>query len=104
VIPRWTPQLYISINTISLTLRLSLIPLKALKKMSFQVSAIAAQSVNSMPETNRRSANYHPSIWGDHFLTYASDFLVKIYASQSMCGSADCGPTCTIKLEIKFLF
>ncbi|KAE8125665.1 hypothetical protein FH972_020444 [Carpinus fangiana] len=44
--------------------------------MSFQVSAIAAQSLNSMPETNRRSANYHPSIWGDHFLTYASDFLV----------------------------
>jgi hypothetical protein len=33
-----------------------------------------------MPETNRRSANYHPSIWGDHILTYASDheFLVNL--------------------------
>ena len=26
----------------------------------------------------RRSANYHPSIWGDHFLAYASsDLAVK---------------------------
>jgi hypothetical protein len=47
--------------------------------MSFQVSAVvAAPSQNDMPNTNRRSANYHPCIWGDHFLTYASDheFLV----------------------------
>jgi hypothetical protein len=49
--------------------------------MSFQVSAVvAAPPQNAMLETNRRSANYHPSIWGDHFLTYASDpeFLVNL--------------------------
>ncbi|KAE8125664.1 hypothetical protein FH972_020443 [Carpinus fangiana] len=41
--------------------------------MSFQVSAIAAQSLNSMPETNRRLANFPPSIWGDRFLKSASE-------------------------------
>ncbi|KAA8526911.1 hypothetical protein F0562_008860 [Nyssa sinensis] len=29
---------------------------------------------NLEPQVIRRSANYHPSIWGDHFLAYASDF------------------------------
>ena len=24
------------------------------------------------PLVTRRSANYHPSIWGDHFLSYSS--------------------------------
>ncbi|XP_059428039.1 (-)-germacrene D synthase-like isoform X2 [Corylus avellana] len=41
--------------------------------MSFQVSAVAAPSLNPVPETTRRSANYHPSIWGDRFLTYPSE-------------------------------
>ncbi|KAF5948761.1 hypothetical protein HYC85_014718 [Camellia sinensis] len=27
---------------------------------------------NIVPEVTRRSANFHPSIWGDHFLAYAS--------------------------------
>ncbi|KAM7486317.1 hypothetical protein LguiA_002326 [Lonicera macranthoides] len=27
---------------------------------------------NKIPEPARRSANYHPSIWGDHFLKYAN--------------------------------
>ncbi|XP_059444211.1 (-)-germacrene D synthase-like [Corylus avellana] len=42
--------------------------------MSFKVSVVAAPSLNPVPETTRRSANYHPSIWGDRFLTYASEF------------------------------
>ena len=42
------------------------------------VSAVAAAPTkNATTETNRRSANFHPSIWGDHFLTYASEYLVK---------------------------
>nr|POF14722.1 (-)-germacrene d synthase [Quercus suber] len=43
--------------------------------MYAQVSAVAAATKTDMPEINRRSANFHPSIWGDRFLTYASEFL-----------------------------
>uniref|UniRef100_A0A7N2M9K7 Uncharacterized protein n=1 Tax=Quercus lobata TaxID=97700 RepID=A0A7N2M9K7_QUELO len=43
--------------------------------MYAQVSAVAAPTKTDMPEINRRSANFHPSIWGDRFLTYASEFL-----------------------------
>ncbi|XP_040988312.1 (-)-germacrene D synthase-like [Juglans microcarpa x Juglans regia] len=45
--------------------------------MSLQVSAVAAPTAQNhvMPEINRRSANFQPSIWGDHFLSYASEFL-----------------------------
>jgi hypothetical protein len=45
--------------------------------MPSQVSAETAQSLNPMAETDRRSANFHPSIWGDHFLAYASELVVK---------------------------
>ncbi|KAJ6423290.1 hypothetical protein OIU84_024266, partial [Salix udensis] len=27
------------------------------------------------PDVNRRSANYAPSVWGDHFLSYATDSM-----------------------------
>jgi hypothetical protein len=48
--------------------------------MSDQVSAVpAAPSQNPMPETSRRSANFHPSIWGDHFLAYASEVVLKVW-------------------------
>nr|QWQ79564.1 TPS6 [Juglans sigillata] len=45
--------------------------------MSLQVSAVAAPTAQNhvTPEINRRSANFQPSIWGDHFLSYASEFL-----------------------------
>jgi hypothetical protein len=46
--------------------------------MSALLSEVAAPTQNAMPETNRRSADFHPSIWGDHFLTYASDSLVQM--------------------------
>ena len=42
------------------------------------------------PLVTRRSANYHPSIWGDHFLAYSShptvnwDFIATIHLSR-MC-------------------
>ncbi|KAM7486328.1 hypothetical protein LguiA_002337 [Lonicera macranthoides] len=32
---------------------------------------------NNIPEPTRRSANYHPSIWGDHFLKYANSDCMK---------------------------
>ncbi|KAJ0045748.1 hypothetical protein Pint_04340 [Pistacia integerrima] len=45
--------------------------------MSLSIVSAAATSVENTAkeETNRRSANYHPSIWGDHFLSYASDSM-----------------------------
>ncbi|XP_040988311.1 (-)-germacrene D synthase-like isoform X2 [Juglans microcarpa x Juglans regia] len=46
-------------------------------KMSVQISAVAAPTAQNrvMPEINCRSANFQPSIWGDHFLSYAYEFL-----------------------------
>ncbi|CAK9136867.1 unnamed protein product [Ilex paraguariensis] len=35
---------------------------------------VLASSQTVVPGITRRSANFHPSIWGDHFLSYASDF------------------------------
>ncbi|KAM7493650.1 hypothetical protein LguiB_028259 [Lonicera macranthoides] len=32
---------------------------------------------NNIPEPTRRSANFHPSIWGDHFLKYANSDCTK---------------------------
>ncbi|CAK9142772.1 unnamed protein product [Ilex paraguariensis] len=34
---------------------------------------VSVASQNAAPTTTRRSANYHPSVWGDHFLRYAFD-------------------------------
>ncbi|KAJ4700857.1 Sesquiterpene synthase [Melia azedarach] len=45
--------------------------------MSLQLSASPVANQNVEQDSNRRSANYHPSIWGDHFLSYASDDSVE---------------------------
>ncbi|CAK9142319.1 unnamed protein product [Ilex paraguariensis] len=34
---------------------------------------VSVATQNAAPNVTRRSANYHPSVWGDHFLRYASD-------------------------------
>ena len=47
--------------------------------MSTAASAIGASTISSrnVPEDiPRRSANFHPTIWGDRFLKYASQSLV----------------------------
>ncbi|XP_031265517.1 (-)-germacrene D synthase-like [Pistacia vera] len=41
--------------------------------MSLNVSALASLPKNGKQDTNHRSADYHPSIWGDHFLSYATN-------------------------------
>ncbi|KAJ0102537.1 hypothetical protein Patl1_04434 [Pistacia atlantica] len=45
--------------------------------MSLSIVSAAATSVENTTkeETNRRSANFHPSIWGDHFLSYATESM-----------------------------
>ncbi|CAL5402871.1 unnamed protein product [Camellia sinensis] len=41
-------------------------------ELSIHALPILDSTKNMVPEVTRRSANYHPSIWGDHFLAYAS--------------------------------
>ncbi|KAF8391450.1 hypothetical protein HHK36_023755 [Tetracentron sinense] len=41
--------------------------------MFVQVSSGPAPTLNAKPEVVRRSANYHPSIWGDRFIIQTSD-------------------------------
>ncbi|KAK9269516.1 hypothetical protein L1049_001291 [Liquidambar formosana] len=38
--------------------------------MSVQALTDVSLSQNAAPEVERRSANFHPSVWGDHFVTY----------------------------------
>ncbi|GMP36279.1 hypothetical protein CsSME_00008457 [Camellia sinensis var. sinensis] len=47
-------------------------------ELSIHALPIPDSTKNMVPEVTRRSANYHPSIWGDHFVTYASHAVVKL--------------------------
>ncbi|KAH9755851.1 alpha-humulene/(-)-(E)-beta-caryophyllene synthase [Citrus sinensis] len=52
---------------------------KAIENMSLQVSASPTKIIqrNAEKDYTRRSANFHPSIWGDRFLSYTSDSMEK---------------------------
>ncbi|KAG6637482.1 hypothetical protein I3843_11G176500 [Carya illinoinensis] len=54
--------------------------------MSVQVSPVAAPTTQNrvMPEINRRLANFQPSIWGDHCLSYASEFLLLHFSETDV--------------------
>ncbi|XP_028066770.1 (-)-germacrene D synthase-like [Camellia sinensis] len=41
-------------------------------ELSTHALPIPDSTKNMLPTITRRSANYHPTIWGDHFLAYAS--------------------------------
>ncbi|CAL5406936.1 unnamed protein product [Camellia sinensis] len=41
-------------------------------ELSIHALPIPDSTKNMVPEVTRRSANYHPSIWGNHFLAYAT--------------------------------
>ncbi|KAL4619516.1 hypothetical protein ACB092_06G084700 [Castanea dentata] len=43
--------------------------------MSLQVSAVPSQTKNPNSNTKRPLVNYSPSLWGDHFLSYANDSM-----------------------------
>ena len=47
--------------------------------MSLQVSAVLAQTKNPNSNKKRPLVNYSPSLWGDHFLSYANDSMVRRY-------------------------
>ncbi|KAM1857559.1 hypothetical protein ACFX14_007655 [Malus domestica] len=50
-----------------------------------QVSA-EAQSQNPKPEVARRTANFHPSIWGDQFINYddSQDIITQAHSQQQV--------------------
>ncbi|KAJ4718981.1 Valencene synthase [Melia azedarach] len=47
--------------------------------MSIMSSQVSAASIliqdDDQQNSNRHSANYHPTLWGDHFLAYANDSM-----------------------------
>ncbi|KAI4354667.1 hypothetical protein L6164_003514 [Bauhinia variegata] len=43
--------------------------------MSLSPSTIVSSTHNTVSDVSRRSADYHPSIWGDYFLQYASQSM-----------------------------
>ena len=50
------------------------------KNRSIQVSG--AQSQNAKSDVVRRTANFHPSIWGDRFISYTSeDKVTRFFAT-----------------------
>ncbi|KAJ0045725.1 hypothetical protein Pint_04326 [Pistacia integerrima] len=46
--------------------------------MSLQVSTVPTSIKVAKQDRNHRSANFHRSIWGDHFLFYASNSVKKL--------------------------
>ena len=49
--------------------------------MSHQIPMATAQTQNPNAHVHRRSANYHPSLWGDHFLSYSNKS--EVYMSST---------------------
>ncbi|KAJ4718974.1 Sesquiterpene synthase [Melia azedarach] len=47
--------------------------------MSIMSSQVSAASIliqdDDQQNSNRHSANFHPTLWGDHFLAYANDSM-----------------------------
>ncbi|KAL4310335.1 hypothetical protein GQ457_01G005480 [Hibiscus cannabinus] len=52
------------------------------KKMSFPCSSLPASTLRSFSNENRRSANFHPSIWGDIFLSRPSKMNIDTETRQ----------------------
>ncbi|PRQ31570.1 putative lyase [Rosa chinensis] len=52
--------------------------------MPAQILESEAPTQNATPEVNRRSANFSPSIWGDQFLSYASNKESNIETEQHL--------------------
>ncbi|KAK7854619.1 (-)-germacrene d synthase [Quercus suber] len=54
--------------------------------MSYQISLATAQTQNPDANVHRRSANYRPSLWGDHFLSYSNKSKETIDDSEQVQG------------------
>ncbi|GMY31535.1 probable terpene synthase 2 isoform X2 [Fagus crenata] len=61
--------------------------------MSLQVSSVPAQTTNPNSNANCPLANYCPSLWGDHFLSYADGsmereqhFITRLHSPPFTCG------------------
>ncbi|CAL5376533.1 unnamed protein product [Camellia sinensis] len=67
-------------------------------ELSIHALPIPDSTKNMVPEVTRRSANYHPSIWGDHFVTYASHAVWMLkwansFSSRKMLVAANDQPS-----------
>ncbi|XP_052178610.1 (-)-germacrene D synthase-like isoform X1 [Diospyros lotus] len=51
-------------------------------ELSVPLSAVPVAQNRVAPEITRRSANFHPTVWGDHFLAYASSQVLDAKAQQ----------------------
>ena len=49
--------------------------------MSQQISMATAQTQNQDAKVHRRLANFRPSLWGDHFLSYSNKS--EVYMSST---------------------
>ena len=49
--------------------------------MSHPISIATAQTQNPDANEHRRLANYRPSLWGDHFLSYSNKS--EVYMSST---------------------
>ena len=47
------------------------------------MSFVSAAQTKPVSEITRRTANFHPTIWGDYFLKYAYESQVCIYSTNS---------------------
>ncbi|XP_030943830.1 (-)-germacrene D synthase-like [Quercus lobata] len=54
--------------------------------MSHQICMATAQTQNPDANVHRRSANYRPSLWGDHFLSYSNKSEETIDDSEQVQG------------------
>ncbi|XP_052178519.1 (-)-germacrene D synthase-like [Diospyros lotus] len=51
-------------------------------ELSVNLSAVTVAQNCVAPKITRRSANFHPTVWGDHFLAYASSQVLDAKAQQ----------------------
>ena len=49
--------------------------------MSYQISMATAQTQNPDANVHHHSANYRPSLWGDHFPSYSNKS--EVYMSST---------------------
>ncbi|KAM1228348.1 hypothetical protein ACFX2J_007455 [Malus domestica] len=59
---------------------------ESMEDMALIQGSAEAQSQNPKPEVARRTANFHPSIWGDQFINYdaSQDIITQAHSQQQV--------------------
>ncbi|KAL4312656.1 hypothetical protein GQ457_01G005450 [Hibiscus cannabinus] len=69
-------------NKNKISISFYIVPNTITQKMSFPCSSLPASTLRSFSNENRRSANFHPSIWGDIFLSRPSKMNIDTETRQ----------------------